>query len=1089
MEFKGLAYLKNVLSEKRGALASFRDSYGEKLLADVPQPYRLSSYTIKGDSNTLYYFAMNEVPRIQTEMAEQGKARQQNLKKLVKLAVKSLDKRKEREERERHEVKKGQINIAKVVSAAVYKSFWQTSFRILKFLQEKKFKLKQKKIEERKINNFLRVQSELADEILADIKSTNMSFASSAKMSALAFENEEKSFIVHLKKLKYKKFELNFIEEKVKERPETAVAAENQANGKNFPLSLFRGQLRTYQRIGVEWLNTLSMKRISCILADEMGLGKTVQTIAHLSFLAEVHGIWGPHLIVVPTTVLGNWIEELHRFLPAMKVFAYYGRSADRKQKRKGWSELDKFNICLTTYRIISIDAKIFKRRKWFSMILDEAHIIKNPKTQCFITLQKLRTFNRILLTGTPLQNRLQELWTLMTFLFPKKFGQKNLFCSNFDFYLEKAAKSNSNAYNNIIKKLHSILRPLILRRLKKDVEKQLPKKIEKIVLCDLSRRQKYLYDQFIMNSSVDERKLNGFVQSLNALMQLRKICNHPDLIDERISQSAIVLERIPFAVPLILDFEAYKACQKKVQVSIMQASGVLPKVYLVALMCLLHRSQKGFIKLNKHEIQHQRFSNRHMTKRILANFGRKLDADFLPFSSSFDFCSFDLKKKVPLLFEDVIHLNDHIVSEFENFIFQVTPVSSLGFDSPLYKDFSEHGRTIFEYNCNTVTPIPKIFVNNVNSFINDAGKMKRLYHLLIKLRKNNKKVLIFTQMSKMLNFLETMLSAKGFTYVRLDGSIPTEKRQAKVTYFNENPKIMIFISSTRVGGVGINLTAADTVIFYDCDWNPAVDKQAQDRCHRIGQNRDVTVYKLISKYTIEENILMTSNIKSKMDDLVLNKGQFNLQELFTSMAKSIDKEKQGSRDYNELITSYLNQVEEETDRVDDDKPRMTNQISKNEIGENIEEEPCAENEFEEENLNDPNGEEPGSQEFGTGDGASPNFNRTKPENEQSHSDAIQNYEEEIKLTQSVLSDVAKYGIFLLKRNIKSSDELEENCGTHESDDKEKPEMEIETEHSDNIPEDELFYKEVLAKRTLNMTSKEVQESIAETRKRFRTGL
>lgn len=228
---------------------------------------------------------------------------------------------------------------------------------------------------------------------------------------------------------------------------------------------LFKGELREYQKMGLDWLNTLSAKRISCILADEMGLGKTVQTIAHLGHLAEKMGIWGPHLVVVPTTVLGNWLEEFNRFLPAFKIFGYFGRSSERKQKRKGWSQLDKFNVCLTTYRIVTIDSKVFTRRKWFSLILDEAHLIKNSKTQCFMALSKLKTINRVMLTGTPLQNKLEELWTLLTFLFPQKFGNKHLLAHSFDSYVEKAAKTNKHMYLAVIQKLHSIIRPLILRR------------------------------------------------------------------------------------------------------------------------------------------------------------------------------------------------------------------------------------------------------------------------------------------------------------------------------------------------------------------------------------------------------------------------------------------------------------------------------------------------------------------------------------------------------------------------------------------------------------------------------------------------
>lgn len=219
---------------------------------------------------------------------------------------------------------------------------------------------------------------------------------------------------------------------------------------------------------------------------------------------------------------------------------------------------------------------------------------------------------------------------------------------------------------------------------------------------------------------------------------------------------------------------------------------------------------------------------------------------------------------------------------------------------------------------------IPSIHVKDINNFIYDSGKMDLLYNLMIRLRKEKRKVLIFTQMTKMLNFLERFLAAKGFSYVRLDGSVPAEKRQIIVQTFNKSPKIMVFISSTRVGGIGINLTAADTVIFYDNDWNPAIDKQAQDRCHRIGQCRDVTVYRMVTRHTIEENILMTSDLKAKMDDLVLNKGQFNLLKLFQSRGFGTrKKDEMGSAEKELMMEESSKRLAKYLDLVEDDEDRL----------------------------------------------------------------------------------------------------------------------------------------------------------------------
>lgn len=893
--------LKQELIEKTKELRTYRDEHGEKPKNPKFNYDKLCSYTNQPPNST-NRLVLNTINSNLDEFYKWYKFKVPLAKRIAKHCVKKAVERQEKGVKEAKQLIKKQQNMAKNMSAAVYKDYWSNNFKILKILQDKNLKIKQKKEQEQRINEFLKLQSDLADKILGDIKMN--------KLLPSLQKSGKSGITVNLKKLKKSSYKFVSI---------------NKKQDDSLRLSLFKGKLRIYQKKGVEWLNTLGMRQISCILADEMGLGKTVQTIAHFSYLAEHEGIWGPHLVVVPTTVLGNWLEEFNRFLPSFKVFAYYGRSAERKAKRKGWSDIDRFNVCVTTYRIISIDAKIFKRKKWFSMVLDEAHLIKNSKTQVFLTLNKIKTINRILLTGTPLQNKLQELWTLMTFLFPATFGNKNTFCNNFDFYLEKAAKTNSSIYSSIIKKLHSILRPLILRRLKKDVEKQLPKKSEEIIECSLSRRQKYLYDQFIMRTTNKNTK-NGtnLVQSLNVLMQLRKICNHPDLIDEKISESSSFFEQINLFVPSWIDFEAYKT----VGCRLSEGDSSQQKVLFVALLCVQHYKLKGQFHLP----DYRRVKLRKTAVRIKNNLTRSYYIDL--FSK---YTSLPSKLSLPALVIPsylITHpslqaFNNHVKWKYNNFIFFVKKVESKGILTSLSKgrmkeaDLKKARKAI-------ITPLPLIFSNNINNFIEDSGKMKILYKKLIELRKKKKKVLIFTQMTKMLNYLEQLLSYKGFSYVRLDGSIVTEKRQKIVKSFNENPKIMVFISSTRVGGIGINLTSADTVIFYDSDWNPAVDKQAQDRCHRIGQIHNVTIYRLITSHTIEENILMTSSIKSKIDDIVLNKGNFTLKSLFKSFMKD-DKALKNKEDREKRIGSLLNKVEDGEDRIDQNQQENLSNVSEEE--------------------------------------------------------------------------------------------------------------------------------------------------------------
>ncbi|CAN1324856.1 Protein PHOTOPERIOD-INDEPENDENT EARLY FLOWERING 1 [Linum perenne] len=440
-------------------------------------------------------------------------------------------------------------------------------------------------------------------------------------------------------------------------------------------------------------------KRLNGILADEMGLGKTIMTIALLAHLACEKGIWGPHLIVVPTSVMLNWETEFLKWCPAFKILTYFGSAKERKLKRQGWLKPNSFHICITTYRLVIQDAKIFKRKKWKYLILDEAHLIKNWKSQRWQTLLNFNSKRRILLTGTPLQNDLMELWSLMHFLMPHVFQSHQEFK---DWFIEGQERVNKE----VLDRLHNVLRPFILRRLKRDVEKQLPMKHEHVIFCRLSKRQRNLYEDFIASSETQATLAStNFFGMISVIMQLRKVCNHPDLFEGR------------------------------------------------------------------------------------------------PIISSFDM------------------------------------------------------RRLIQFDC---------------------GKLQELAVLLRRLKSEGHRALIFTQMTKMLDVLEAFINLYGYTYMRLDGSTQPEERQTLMQRFNTNPKFFLFILSTRSGGVGINLVGADTVIFYDSDWNPAMDQQAQDRCHRIGQTREVHIYRLISESTIEENILKKANQKRVLDDLVIQSGGYN---------------------------------------------------------------------------------------------------------------------------------------------------------------------------------------------------------------------
>ena len=323
---------------------------------------------------------------------------------------------------------------------------------------------------------------------------------------------------------------------------------------------LLNNKLREYQLIGLNWLVALNENKINGILADEMGLGKTIQTIALFAYLAINKGNWGPHLIIVPTTIIVNWEIEFKKWCPSFKILSYFGSQKERKLKRYGWFRPNSFHVCITSYKLVIQDYSIFKRKRWEYIVLDEAQNIKNFKSKRWQMLLNFHAKRKLLLTGTPLQNDIMEIWSYLHFLMPNLFYSNVEFREWFHTQFYNAIHNNAALNKQIITSLHSILRPFLLRRLKKDVEKQLPEKIEHVVYCELSRRQKYLYDEYI-NTDMTQNTLkkNDYFSIMNVLMQLRKVCNHPDLFDSRDYDSSLLnLFNINFVIPSLI-FDLFK--------------------------------------------------------------------------------------------------------------------------------------------------------------------------------------------------------------------------------------------------------------------------------------------------------------------------------------------------------------------------------------------------------------------------------------------------------------------------------------------------------------------------------------------------
>ncbi|KAJ2717205.1 swr1 complex component [Coemansia spiralis] len=804
--------------------------------------------------------------------------------------------------------------------------------------------------------------------------------------------------------------------------------------------ALLRGELREYQRQGLDWLASLHQHQTNGILADEMGLGKTIQTIALLAHLACDRGIWGPHLIIVPTSVLLNWEQELHRWLPGFKVLTYYGSRAERKQRRKGWSKPNAFHVCVTSYQLAIQDAAAFRRKPWYYMVLDEAQAIKNFRSQRWQTLLAFRSSARLLLTGTPLQNSLMELWSLMYFLMPRELGDGSdsdgfaglerfrewfaqpldrLLAANPEIAAPVAAQGtvafNTTAFlhdsgalpaggddaellvtqteaQQAVQKLHTVLRPHILRRLKQDVETQLPCKVERVVYCHMSKRQRFLYDDFMSRAQTRETLSGGtYLGVMGCLMQLRKVCNHPDLFETRPIVTSWVVsgadvaryrqtedlvrrmltgdapwqesgrERWRLRGLLFTSVDEGDAVQHRVRQ--LDAAALLLREALSAAQSALEivateekswdelqlRPRESHLCSVRASVQRQRLADVQRSSsawmRLFAQNRARIPGYGPVYSAGAlralravnsvrerlgDTCAAELVPTGAQLLE-----RHH--STVANFVFVTPPVVVTNVQSDLEAVYPHlrpecRGAWAEELAPNVLHmqrrvarrtgALRALEVRQQIAFPEpfllqyDCGKLQELARLLRRLAQDGHRVLVFTQMTRMLDLLETWLNLHGYRYLRLDGSTRVEQRWRLTEQFNHDARWTVFISSTRAGGLGINLTGADTVVFYDSDWNHAMDAQCQDRCHRIGQQREVHIYRLITERSVEEAIWRKQCEKRWLDNVVIQQGQFDPNKRANDAAPPPPPKQQpqlqpqslGAGDWYDLATAVLQQ-------------------------------------------------------------------------------------------------------------------------------------------------------------------------------------
>lgn len=527
------------------------------------------------------------------------------------------------------------------------------------------------------------------------------------------------------------------------------------------PSILVGGKLKDYQMKGLQWMVSLYNNRLNGILADEMGLGKTIQTISLITFLIETKKQNGPYLVIVPLSTLTNWVNEFNKWAPSVSTLVYKGTPSVRKQLA-AQLKMGTFQVLLTTYEYIIKEKNLLGKIKWTHMIIDEGHRMKNTQSKLTVTLtQAYSSRYRLLLTGTPLQNNLPELWALLNFVLPKIFNSIKSFDEWFNTPFVNTGTGESNMQLNeeeallIIKRLHKVLRPFLLRRLKKDVESELPDKVEKVIKCRMSALQAKLYQQMKKHKMIVSdiggpgkgAKPTGIRGLQNAIMQLRKICNHP------------------------YAFEQVEAA--------------------------------------------------------------------------------------------------------------INPTK-------------ENGPDLFRV----------------------AGKFELLDRILPKLFATGHRVLIFFQMTAIMDIMEDFMRFRGIKYLRLDGSTKPDDRSVLLREFNQpNSEYDVFILSTRAGGLGLNLQSADTVIIYDSDWNPHQDLQAQDRAHRIGQKVEVRILRLVTEKSVEETILSRAQSKLEINGKVIQAGKFDNQataderELLLRAMLEADNEDEDEEEHGELNDDELNEL------------------------------------------------------------------------------------------------------------------------------------------------------------------------------------
>ena len=743
--------------------------------------------------------------------------------------------------------------------------------------------------------------------------------------------------------------------------------------------------------------------------------------------------MWGPFLVVSPASTLPNWADELRKFAPALKLLPYWGHAQERAVLRKGLGDPRKlgtpnapFHILVTSYQLLVSDEKHFRRTKWQYMVLDEAQALKSSASARWKTLLGFACRNRLLLTGTPVQNTMAELWALLHFIMPTLFDSHEQFAEWFSKGVEGAVNDGAALNAHQLSRLHAILKPFMLRRVKADVETEMAPKTEIILHCSLSARQRALYTAVKNKVSVADLLSQGSLSEkktlslMNIVIQLRKVCNHPELFERRPPRASYRFAAPHPTQPLpapgavvaasILGAAAVAAAVETLYAPGAHASELsftLPKLVWRDGMRQLPVSASGSAPDERAALLHCEgsgltvWSAAHVAASLRGG-DRAGEVSLEGRSERSGGCAWSWTRLVDLSPAQAARAARSSCDALGRWAAAVVAAggSSCAWQGPLLaagtccgapalplasaasKQRPAARMLLLPWRCGALpescgqagcapllTPLSTRYLRSLDllrathaflppatappvalrcadrslvmqqeamrhdpgawllehgamvppprgpglsgpprllaavaasaapllpllwplqrafgpalrveqyslaAALAESGKMQRLDALLKERFLGGHKVLIFTQMTKMLNLLEEYCLFRKWKHLRLDGSTAVSDRRDMVHSFQTSNEHFIFLLSTRAGGLGINLTAADSVIFYESDWNPTWDAQAMDRAHRLGQTKPVTVYRLICEGSVEEKIVRRAQQKQAVQALVMTGG------------------------------------------------------------------------------------------------------------------------------------------------------------------------------------------------------------------------